>query len=311
MATDDIMSTSDRVKQICNDLYRQNGTKPSVRLVLSMLPDISSTSTVHKPLKEWTEELEASQQSIYDKLGFSPDFTQAFMQEITRFGVEAEERYKHIASTAKEQRDSALEDLERAEEKYYKQQAVLEQREKELKALKGQLAESNKAHDATTAELRNQLKDQEKANKELRESNEALRTDMAKVNVQLDHNNQLVHEVKGNATDQANENRELRDKVSELTKHLATLESRSEGLDQLIEQLKVNENRYKDDEKALIGEKNELVTETARLRQQLDDTSRRMSESTVKLNEQSQLVTELRGTIAEQSSVIKRLTGTS
>ena len=34
------LSTQDRVNQICNELY-QKGTKPSVRLVLAELPDVS------------------------------------------------------------------------------------------------------------------------------------------------------------------------------------------------------------------------------------------------------------------------------
>ena len=82
------LSTQDRVNQICNELY-QKGTKPSARLVLAELPDVSSTSTVHKYFSNWKREMEANQQSLYDRLGFSPDFTKSFMKEISRFAVEA------------------------------------------------------------------------------------------------------------------------------------------------------------------------------------------------------------------------------
>ena len=40
-------SLQDTVNQICSDFLRKN-IKPTVRLVLAELPDISSTSTVHK-----------------------------------------------------------------------------------------------------------------------------------------------------------------------------------------------------------------------------------------------------------------------
>ena len=120
------LSTQDRVNQICNELY-QKGTKPSVRLVLAELPDVSSTSTVHKYFSNWKREMEANQQSLYDRLGFSPDFTKSFMKEISRFAVEAEQRYKGMADDANEQREQAVSDLAKAEDKLHKQTAVVEQ----------------------------------------------------------------------------------------------------------------------------------------------------------------------------------------
>ncbi|TOK17651.1 hypothetical protein CGI23_25280, partial [Vibrio parahaemolyticus] len=37
----------ERVNEICNELYSK-GEKVSVRVILTFLPDVSSTSTVHK-----------------------------------------------------------------------------------------------------------------------------------------------------------------------------------------------------------------------------------------------------------------------
>ena len=85
-------SIQERVYTIANELYAA-GTKPSVRMVLSMLPDVKSTSTAHKYFKQWKDEQEANQQSLYDKLGFSEKFTRHFMEEVTRFGVQAEQRF--------------------------------------------------------------------------------------------------------------------------------------------------------------------------------------------------------------------------
>ncbi|MCW8336550.1 hypothetical protein [Vibrio paucivorans] len=83
----------ERVNEICNDLYSK-GEKVSVRVILTYLPDVSSTLTVHKYYANWRKELEANEKSLYDKLGFSSEFTQMFMKEISRFSVEAEQRYK-------------------------------------------------------------------------------------------------------------------------------------------------------------------------------------------------------------------------
>ena len=68
----------ERVNDICNDLYSK-GEKLSVRIVLAEMPDVSSTSTIHTYFKNWKQEVDANQQSLYDRLGFSPSFTKSFM----------------------------------------------------------------------------------------------------------------------------------------------------------------------------------------------------------------------------------------
>lgn len=308
--TEHTLSTRDRVFAICNDLYRQN-RKPTVRLVLSMLPDISSTSSVHKPFKEWVEEMEAHQQSLYDKLGFSEEFTQAFMREITRFGVEAEERYKNLASDAKEQRDTAVEDLERTEERYFKQSALVEQQAKEIRALKAEAAEAKRAQEAIVAELRGQLEDEHGANRELASTNEALRTELAKIQVQLDNNQALVTEVKSNAQKVSEENRELRQSQAELNKELARLETTLEGRQQLIDELRSSAMRYEASLDELRKEKTVLKDDNTRQHQQLDDAKQQLADAKAKLAEQQQSVADLRSTVAEQSRVIERLTDKS
>ncbi len=61
------------------------------------------------------------------------------MKEITRFSVEAEQRYKEQTQDAHEQRDLALEELEHSEERLYKQTALIEQRDKEIRKLQTEL----------------------------------------------------------------------------------------------------------------------------------------------------------------------------
>jgi len=121
----------ERVNEICNDLYSK-GEKVSVRVILTYLPDVSSTSTVHKYYANWRKELEANEKSLYDKFGFSSEFTQMFMKEISRFSVEAEQRYKGIAEEANEQRDAAIEELGKSKTDFISKMPWLSSRIKTL-----------------------------------------------------------------------------------------------------------------------------------------------------------------------------------
>ncbi|CCN86015.1 DNA-binding protein [Vibrio nigripulchritudo] len=251
-------SIQDRVTAICNELYAE-GTKPSVRRVLSMLPDVSSTSTVHKYYANWKKELEANQQSLYDRLGFSSEFTQSFMKEITRFGVEAEQRYKEQSQDANDQRDQALEDLEKSEDKLYKQTAVLQQLEKEISELQSELVrvksdsktemekqhtlaatnleKERESHAAIVQELRIQLNDALEANKALTESNETIRTEAAKANLKLEGNEAYVNEVKEQNKALTTDNKALNAEIAHLNKTLAGQEATIHGDDKLIQSL--------------------------------------------------------------------------
>ncbi|WP_051303416.1 DNA-binding protein [Psychromonas aquimarina] len=234
----------DRVNEICNELYVK-GTKPSVRLVLSMLPNVSSTSTVHKYFSTWKKEQSANQTSLYDRLGFSSDFTQSFMKEITRFSVEAEQRYKEIASDATEQKDMAIEDLARSEEKLFKQNAVLDQNTKIIKELeaellkvqantKAELATAKSTHETLSTELRQQLLTETDKNTELSKSNELLRTEIAKAELKLEGNAEFVAEVKEQNSILQNENKALNIDKADLSKSIAGLEATVSGHQQLI-----------------------------------------------------------------------------
>lgn len=131
-------SIQEQVNEICNELY-SNGTKPTVRLVLSMLPNVSSTSTVHKYFANWKEDLKNKQDSLYAKLGFSSEFTQSFMKEITRFSVEAENRYKEDSVDANDQCAIAIEALSSAEDKVFKQEAVVQKLNNEVEELQDEI----------------------------------------------------------------------------------------------------------------------------------------------------------------------------
>mgnify|MGYP006167928515 CR=1 FL=1 len=319
----------DRVNSICNELYAK-GTKPSVRLVLSMLPDVSSTSTVHKYFANWRRELEANQQSLYDKLGFSSEFTQSFMKEITRFSVEAEQRYKELAQDANEQRDLALDDLTLSEERLYKQNAVLEQLEhnlaeinKELTAVKADakselqktvelsraaLEKEKETHAAVVAELRQQLAHANATVKSLTETNEGQRTELAKANLKLEGNQKYVDEVKAQNADLVSENKALSKELTNVNRTLAGQDATIAGNNKLISNL---EETAKENLKALsAGDKERAALSEAnqRISQELSSVTRSLAAANENLERSNATVSELRKIIDEQSTVIAKLT---
>ena len=314
-------SIQDRVNGICNELYSK-GNKPSVRLVLSMIPDVSSTSTVHKYFSNWKKELEANQQSLYDKLGFSAEFTQSFMKEITRFGVEAEQRYKDQAQDSNDQRDLAVDELERTENKLHKQSAVVEQSEKEVAELQKELAnvkvqaksemqrltelaeasldKEKETHTAVVSELRQQLTLSIQENKSLTQANENLRTEIAKAEMRLEGNQQYVDEVKTQNVALVADDKTLNKELSALNKTLASQESTLAGNTKLIFNLESSAKEYKQRLATTETEFSSLKLES----QGLSKTVHSLNEKLEQFNTKN---IELRKNIEEQSSVIAKL----
>lgn len=277
------LSTQDRVNQICNELY-QKGTKPSVRLVLAELPDVSSTSTVHKYFSNWKREIDANQQSLYDRLGFSADFTKSFMKEISRFAVEAEQRYKGMADDANEQREQAVSDLAKAEDKLHKQTAVVKQQEKQISDLKSELsdtikkaeanlAQEQKANEATVNELRQQLAAALDENKQLTNQNESLRTDLAKAELKLESNQELVEQVKGQNEQLVSDLKEVNGIVADMSKDIASKDSTITGNEKLITNLHAQHDQAS-------TQVNSLTSQTIKLQSELDSIKDKLSEQT-------------------------------
>ncbi|WP_426575629.1 hypothetical protein ACP179_01935 (plasmid) [Xenorhabdus stockiae] len=242
---------------------------------------MSSTSTIHKYYVEWRRELEANQQSLYDKLGFSSEFTQSFMKEITRFSVEAEQRYKAQMQDAYEQRDIALEELTCNEERLHKQISLIEQGDKELRELqskllkvkehfKSQLAQEQESNRVIVKELRQQLDTQSEETRSLAASNESLRTEIVKAEFKLEGNQAYVDEVKKQNTDLVSENKSLIGEITALNKQIASFEATLTGNDKLIMRLESELTDIKVLNQAFEQEKQHLNRELDKFRHDLD-----------------------------------------
>lgn len=123
---------------ICNKLYSAN-EKISTRIILNLLPNIKSTSTIHTYFTQWKDNLEKEQSFLIEKLGFSSNFTKAFSAEIARYTLESENKYKEIALSAKEQTAHAVDDLATMESLVTKKDDQLSQLKIELNNINQQL----------------------------------------------------------------------------------------------------------------------------------------------------------------------------
>lgn len=283
----------DKVTMICNDLYSK-GQKVSVRIVLSMLPDVSSTSTVHKYYKTWKDELEANQKSLLEKMGFSEEFTRVFMTEITRHATEAERRYRDMADDAKEQSQQAIDDLERAEERLYKQTALLEQREKQIKNLEAELAQTENAQLAITQELRQQIESLTDQLNESTVSNERLRTELAKNEIKLESNALIVEESKNKNTELSEQVKSLNDKVIAQAQELTRFESKQESQELLLSELRETKAALQMANSHLDNELRQLQQERHTLNSHLNDAKSNGVTLSNRLEQASEQIAELK-----------------
>ncbi|WP_031418086.1 coiled-coil domain-containing protein [Vibrio parahaemolyticus] len=308
MTTDRNMQ--ERVNEICNDLYGR-GEKVSVRVILTYLPDVSSTSTVHKYYANWRKELEANEKSLYEKLGFSSEFTQMFMKEISRFSVEAEQRYKGIADEANEQRDTAIEELAKAEDRLHKQTALVEQQGKEISQLKSDITANEKAHaaelekvkeshDVLVLELRHRIEQLEKELNEAVKGNESLRTELAKSQLKLESNQDYVNEVKAKQEQLEQQGVELQDKNQVLSNQNAKLETQREADKELISS--INERLHDLKENA-----DSLQTKLSESEAAYKTVSIELSEYKSQVNSQSQKIGSLEQMNEQQQRYIEKL----
>ena len=295
----------DKVTTLCNELYSK-GEKVSVRVVLSMLPEVSSTSTVHKYYKTWKDELEANQKSLLEKMGFSEEFTRVFMTEITRHATEAERRYRDIAEDAKEQSLRAIEDLERAEERLYKQTTLLEQRDKQVKELQSETAQNTKANEAVNHELRQQIDMLNQQVLELNDSNERLRTDLAKNELIFDSNKELVETTKAQNVVLVEEIKALNVELVANAKSITRLESNEENNKALVAELK--ETKASLVEQARVLDTDLRVANQERYSLQVSLATSQANELKLddKLTGTTETVAEFKAVISQQNNTIKR-----
>lgn len=244
-----------KVNEICNDLYRK-GEKVSVRAVLSRISDISSTSTAHKYVKSWRDTFQSNQQSLIEQLGFSEQFTQSFLQELTRFNAEAKQHLHEAAEQAKEQTKESIEDLERIE-------TELKDRISQLEADKLKLAQNN---ESLRTEVAHEIKEnQRQMAKELHSTHEQIAKQsatIAKLTTNTEWDVKRIEELNDDVTKYRRllaESEEQASKLKEINRQLET------GLSALNIQLDNLTKDNADKERRLAQQENLIDKLTANL----------------------------------------------
>lgn len=239
---------------ICDKMIADK-EKVSVRAVLAKFEGLSSVSQMHKYVTDWRNRTEAKEKELYDRLGFSSEFTKAFLNEITRFSAEAETRSAQSLSDMRRQLSDAIEDLEREERSREQYQTLAHQREKEITALEQQIETDTMSHqhevdslskdqehaiaqirgeyEARLSEVQKQLDSARTKNNELSGTVETLRRDLAQAQVKLEQ----IPQLESTNTTLLSGSRELNEKVSDLKADLASMRKELEGKDRLIASL--------------------------------------------------------------------------
>jgi DNA repair exonuclease SbcCD ATPase subunit len=283
-------SIQKRVNDLCND-FLIKGVKITSRLILSEMPDIKSTSTIHKYFTAWKEATKQTQSALYDHLGFSPEFTQSFAKEITRFGVEAERRHETASLEAIEQRDEAIKGLERVESERDKQASIAIEQAAELVELRSEITSlmkkcksdvdaEKRSCDATIKELRTQLQELSVENKKLVQSNETLRTSLAKEELKVETNKEYVDTVKAQVAAVTEQNTRLNEKVLELSSNRASLSAELEGSKKLINTLQSQDAQYTKQIDELREQSRELRTDLKTSNSQISNLSDKVQAQT-------------------------------
>lgn len=296
----------DTVNKICDD-FLSKGIKPTVRVVLAEIPEVSSTSTVHKYFSKWKEKQIEKQDYLFEKFGLSAEFTSSFMKETNRFTVEIEQRYKGQVQDVHEQREQAISDLEKLESKLIKQADINKQQERMINELHTELVTEQKSHESTVIEIRKQLTDSLNENTKLNKQNESLRTNIARAELMLESNQQLVDEVKSQNTQLIADNKELNLMISELNRSLSGKESTITGNEKLILTLEAEQNKTAKQLKSFDSNNTNLQSELASVRNELSIINSKLAEEKEMLAHQKHLNAELKTSIEEQTRTHEKI----
>lgn len=242
--TDNSKILREKIYAICDEMYAK-GEKIRVRSILSQVEDVSSTSTIHKYYKEWREEQDANEQKVMNDLGFSKEFTRMFSAEIGRHTAEAKRRYLDSVEQAQEQTEAAIQDLTATEERLFRKEAVVEQLRGELSTAEKKIVSVTATSEVLVQELRDQLAELNKALSDGEKREDRLRTELAKVEVQRDMDNEQFEEAKKKLVEQTKLIADTQNSLNERNTQVATLTSNINSLNARIDSLLVDKDELK------------------------------------------------------------------
>ncbi|MFA0679302.1 hypothetical protein AB4572_02560 [Vibrio splendidus] len=185
--------------------------------MLSMMPDVKSTSTINVDVREWNTQAKNKRMDLFRERGFSDEFVELFSTEITRLSAakDAEHNakvlmYKDEADLANELILKTEDELELAGVKVKESNTTISLKDKEITKLKTELVQSEKNCEGIEKRLTDEIGDlQDKLNNQKIDLDKA-QSELAKTEIKLENQETLI----SNLGTQLNE---CRNKISELS----------------------------------------------------------------------------------------------
>jgi len=221
-----------KVFAICDKLSQQ-GEPLSVRIIGSYLPELTSTSTLHKYFKLWKTEQAKANEKMLSESGFSPALKQALLDEIQTQTLKVETHFKTLAIESAAQTEAAIAELTEA-------QSVNGKLSEELAAQKDQ--QTKQAHEYALKEKRAEAIETERhaqneqltdALQTLRDETQKLREKLVKAELNGSH---LTEQLKATETLKS-EHQQLTATLNAAEKQIATLTAQSDAQQQAFERL--------------------------------------------------------------------------
>lgn len=135
------------VDEVLDAMYAE-GIKPTIRSLIDRVGTdvISSTSTASKYKRDYEQRRQARENELFDRLGFSPEFANAFTKEVSRFSLDIESRAKKTVADLKSDNEELERELGRVEKVAKDFEALNHQKEKEIGTLKQQIEALKQEH---------------------------------------------------------------------------------------------------------------------------------------------------------------------
>lgn len=310
--TADQLQRRQRVFEICDSLFVK-GEKTSVRNVLSMMPDVKSTSTINVDVREWNTQAKNKRMDLFRERGFSDEFVELFSTEITRLSAAKDAEHNAEVLMYKDEADLANElllktegELELAGVKLEESNTTISLKDKEITKLTTELAQSEKNCEGIEQRLTDEIGDlQDKLNTQKIDLDKA-QSQVAKTEVKLENQETLI----GNLETQLNECRnkisELSDTVTQKSGEIIRFETQAQGDIQLIKELRESRNKFSTDLAEVEEEYITTKSENARLASELEQATIRFGTASERLTSLSDQFTELRMSNSQNISTIER-----
>ena len=216
------------VKGVCDRLHA-SGEKISGNRVIAELGR-GSKGTALGFVRQWREELEASQAHLMESMGFSDAFADSFMKEMGRFQTAIESRFEETLRAAKSSEAEALSALADAESKIERLQFEVQKKEQLAQEHSEQHAAAKSSWTTTEQTLRDQLEEKSRVIAEHRTQIDRLTTDLAKAEMRLEDSSKLVEEAQSNREQLRSELKDIREKLTQAETQNATISAQNEAL---------------------------------------------------------------------------------